>query len=77
MFPPRFTIIFNKKYMYLEEGLKLERLAKIYEGSQVRLIKFCEPSLMVSGKFTSPALYSALTILSEEPTRVFNILGNQ
>lgn len=41
MFPPRFTIIFNKKYMYLEEGLKLERLTKIYEGSQLRLMKYC------------------------------------
>lgn len=32
---------------------------------------------MDPGKFTSPALYSALTILSEDPTRVLNVFGNQ
>lgn len=63
--------------MYLEEGLKLERLTKIYEGSQVRLMKYCEPTLMAMGKFTSPALYSALTVLSEDPTRVLSLFGNQ
>lgn len=41
MFPPRYTIIFNKKYMYLEEGLKLERVSKIYEALQIKLINHC------------------------------------
>lgn len=30
MFPPRSSVIFNKKYMYLEEGLKFERISRIY-----------------------------------------------
>lgn len=77
MFPPRFSIIFNKKYMYLEEGLKFERITKIYEEYKTRLIKFCEPSFIMMGKFTSPALYSALAILSEEPSRVLSLIGHQ
>lgn len=32
---------------------------------------------MAMGKFTSPALFSALAILSEDPTRVLSLLGNQ
>lgn len=31
----------------------------------------------MEGKFSSPAVYSALAILSEEPTRLLNIFGNQ
>ena len=77
MFPPKNGIIFNKKYMYLEEGLKFERVSKIYEAYKVRLIKFCEPAFIISGKFTSPAVYSALTILAEEPARVLDLIGNQ
>ena len=49
--------------MYQEEGLKFERLTKIYEGSEIHLVKFSEPTFLIPGKFTSPALYSALTIL--------------
>jgi hypothetical protein len=41
MFPPSLSVIFNKKYGCVEEGLKMERLSKIYEGVQLRMIKNC------------------------------------
>jgi hypothetical protein len=77
MFPPKFTIIFNKKNGFIEEGFKMERLSKIYEGFQLFITKYCEPTLLEPGKYTSPSLYCALTILSEEPTRILSLLGNQ
>ena len=77
MFPPTFGIIYNKKYMYLEEGLKFERLPKIYDRENICLIKFCEPTYLTPEKFTSYAVYSALTILAEEPTLVLNLFGHQ
>jgi hypothetical protein len=77
LFPPHFSIIFNKKYGSIEEGLTLERLSAIYEGAQLRMIKNCEPTLLSPGKYTSPALHCALGILSEEPGRVVSLIGSQ
>jgi hypothetical protein len=41
MFPPNFTIVLNKKYASIEEGFKMERLSKIYEGLQLFIVKHC------------------------------------
>jgi hypothetical protein len=41
MFPPKFTIVLNKKYSCLEDGFKMERLTKIYEGLQIYIAKYC------------------------------------
>lgn len=77
MFPPKFSIIYNKRYMYLDEGVKFERLAKIYDREKISLVKFCEPSYLTMGKYTSCAVYSALSILAEEPALILNLLSNQ
>jgi hypothetical protein len=77
MFPPKETIIFNRKVMYQEEGLKFERLAKIYDKNIIELVKFSEPTYLVPGKFSSSAVYCALAILCEDPSRVLTLFENQ
>ena len=37
----------------------------------------CEPTLLSLGKYTNPYLYSALTILSEDPSLVLPLFGDQ
>lgn len=73
MFPPKATIMFNRKTMYQEEGMKFERLVKIYEKNQIYLVKFSEPTFLIPGKFTSSALYCALAILCEDPSKIISI----
>ena len=36
-----------------------------------------EPTYLSLGKYTNPYLYSALTILAEDPSRILGIFGNQ
>ena len=37
----------------------------------------CEPTYISKGKYTNPYLYSALTILAEEPSCILQLFGDQ
>lgn len=76
LFPPERTIIFNKKILSQEEGLKFERLSRIYHND-MSIVGNCEPTLLARGKYSNPYVYSALGILAEEPSRVLQLFGDQ
>jgi hypothetical protein len=40
-------------------------------------VSTCEPTFISKGKYTNPYLYSALTILAEEPARILQLFGDQ
>jgi hypothetical protein len=75
-FPPERTIIFNKKILNQEEGLKFERLSRIYHND-ITIVNTCEPTYLSKGKYSNPYLYSALTILAEDPSRILQLFGDQ
>jgi hypothetical protein len=76
LFPPERNIIFNKKILSQEEGLKFERLSRIYHND-INIVNNCEPTFLSKGKYTNPYLYCALAILAEEPSRVLQLFGDQ
>ena len=50
--------------MYIDEGIYFERIPQIFENHKIAIIKFSEPTYLTMGKFTSCAVYSALSILA-------------
>jgi hypothetical protein len=64
LFPPERTIIFNKKILSQEEGLRFERLSRIYHND-INIVSNCEPTFLSKGKYSNPYVYSALAILAE------------
>ena len=69
-------MLFSRKLLYQEEGLRFERLSRIY-SSDIAIVRSCEPTYISLGKYTNPFVFSAVTILAEDPARVLGLFGNQ
>ena len=69
-------MLFSRKLLYQEEGLRFERLSMIY-SNDLAIVHNCEPTYISLGKYTNPYLFSAISILAEDPARVLGLFGNQ